>query len=173
MELHEMLSGAYAGILRTLEYTLEGLTVEDINWQPKPDSNSIGWLVWHLTRWQDVQISSFTGQEQLWIKDGWHEKWGRPADPKGTGSGMKEVDLAQFRSPDAITLLGYHKAVLERSQKYFATLKEADLDKVIEGTPFKPPPTVGMMLIITMSDGISHAGQAGYVRGMLQGMGWH
>jgi hypothetical protein len=30
-----------------------------------------------------------------------------------------------------------------------------------------------MMLIIIMSDGISHAGQAGYVRGMLHGIGWH
>ena len=173
MELHDMLSGAYGGILRVLEYTLEGLKEEDLNWQPKPDCNSIGWLVWHLTRWQDVQISNFMGQEQLWIKDGWHKKFGRLADPKDTGGGMKPADLAKFKSPDARTLLGYHKAVLERSQKYFPTLKKADLDRVIEGTPFKPPPTFGMMLIGTLSDGLQHAGQASYVRGLRQGMGWH
>jgi hypothetical protein len=173
MELHEMLSMGYGGILRTLEYTLKGLTVADLNWQPKPDCNSIGWQVWHLTRWQDVQISSFMGQEQLWIKDGWHKKWGRPADPRDTGGGMKPADLAKFKSPGVKTLLDYHKAVLERSQKYFPTLKKANLEKVIEGTPFKPPPTVGMALIMTMSDGISHAGQAGYVRGLLQGISWH
>jgi hypothetical protein len=171
--LHEMLSMGYGGILRTLDYTLKGLTKEDMNWQPKPDCNSIGWLAWHLTRWQDVQISSFMGHEQLWIKDGWHKKWGRPADPKDAGGGMKPADLAKFKSPDAKTVLGYFKTVLERSQKYFPMLKKADFDKVIEGTPFKPPPTMGMMLIGTLSDGISHAGQAGYVRGLLQGMGWH
>jgi hypothetical protein len=173
METHEILSNAYGGILRTLEYTLEGLAIDDLNWQPKPDCNSIGWLVWHLTRWQDVQISDFMGQEQLWIKDGWYKKWGRPADPKDTGGGMKPDDLAKFKSPDAGTLLAYHKAVLERSQQYFPTLKKADLDRVVEGMPFKPPPTVGMILIIIFSDGLSHAGQAGYVRGLRQGMGWH
>jgi len=172
MELHEMLSGAYGGILRALEYTLEGLTVEDINWQPKPDCNSIGWLVWHPTRFQDQQISDFMGEEQLWIKDGWYKKWGRKADPKENGGGMKPADLAKFKSPDAKTVLGYFKAVLERSQKYFPTLKKADLDKVMD-IPFKPPPTVGMMLIIILSDSLQHAGQASYVRGLRQGIGWH
>jgi hypothetical protein len=173
LELHEMLSGAYGSILKTLEYTLEGLTEEDLNWQPKPDCNSIGWLAWHLTRIQDMTIADFTGDEQLWIKDGWHKKWGRPADPQDFGNGMKPEDLAKFKSPDAKTLLAYHKTVLEKSQEFFPTLKKADLDEVLENTPFKPPPTAGMMLLIILGDGLQHAGQAAYVRGMLQGIGWH
>jgi hypothetical protein len=173
MEAQEILSNAYGGILRTLEYTLKGLTVDDLNWRPKPDCNSIGWVVWHLTRLQDMTVAGFMGQEQLWIKDGWYKKWGRPADPKDAGGGMKPEDLAKFKSPGARTLLAYHKAVLERSQEYFPTLKKADLDKVVEGVPFKPPPTVGMMLLIMLSDGLQHAGQAAYIRGMIHGMGWH
>jgi hypothetical protein len=173
MELNEMLSGAYGGIVRTLQTTLEGLTQEDMNWQPKPDCNSIGWLAWHPIRFQDIQISEFLGQEQLWINDGWYQKWGRKADPRETGGGMKPEELAKFKSPDAKTVLAYVKAVVERSQEYFKTLKKDDLDKVMENVPFKPPPTVGMMLTIILSDGLQHAGQAGYVRGMLQGMGWH
>ena len=173
METHEILSHAYGAILRTLEYTLEGLTEEDLNWQPKPDCNSIGWLVWHLTRWQDVQFSSFMGREQLWIEAGWHKKFNRPADPKDSGTGDKPEELAKFRSPDAGTLLGYQRAVLERARQYFPTLKKADLDKIVEGTPFKPPPTFGMMLVGTLSDGMQHAGQAAYIRGLRQGFGWH
>jgi hypothetical protein len=172
METKDFLSEAYGGVLRTLEHTLEGLTREDINWQPKPDCNNIGWLVWHPTRWQDVQISSLIGEEQLWIKDGWHKKFGKPADPKDTGSGDKPADLAKFRFPDAKTLLGYHRAVLERTQKYFKTLKKADLDRVIEDTPYQPPPTLGASLIGTLGDSLEHAGQAGYVRGLRQGYGW-
>jgi hypothetical protein len=171
MEIHEILSGAYGNILRTLEYTLEGLSVDDLNWQPKPDSNSIGWLAWHPTRWQDVQISSFMGEEQLWIKDGWHKKFNRPADPEDVGH-MTLGELAKFRSPDAATLLGYHQAVLARSQKFFATIQKADLDRLIEGTPFPQPPTMGTVLLMILSDGLQHAGQASYVRGMLQGLGW-
>jgi len=113
------------------------------------------------------------GADQLWIKDGWHEKFGRPADPEDHGLGHKPEDLAKFHSPDAATLLGYHQAVLARSKGYFATLKKADLDKIVEGTPFQPPPTVGMLLIGTLSDGLQHAGQASYVRGLRQGYGWH
>ena len=173
MEWYDLVSHGYGHIGRVLDYTLDGLTEEDLNWQPRPDCNSIGWLAWHLTRWQDVLISSFMGEEQLWIKDGWYEKFGRPADEKDHGLGHKADDLATFKSPDAQTLLDYHKAVMERSQGFFPTLSQEDLNQVFEGTPFTPPPTWGMMLMGTLSDGLQHAGQASYIRGMRQGMGWH
>jgi hypothetical protein len=173
MELNDMLSNGFAGILRVLEYTLEGLTPEDINWQPKPDCNSVGWLAWHPTRWQDQQISAFMGEEQLWIKDKWYQKFGRAADPKDSGGRMTPADLAKFKVPDAKTMLDYHRAVLARSQKYIAGLKKEELDKIVEGTPFPKPPTRGALLLMVMSDGLQHAGQAAYVRGMRQGMGWH
>ena len=173
MEWHEMLMGGYEGVLRTLEYTLDGLNEEDLNWQPKPDCNSIGWLAWHLTRWHDVMVSNLMKAEQLWIKEGWHQKFGRAADKEDSGMGAKAEDLAKFKSPDAETQLGYQKAVLERSRRYFPTLTPQDLDKIFEGTPFKPPPTWGMMLMGTLSDSLQHAGQAAYVRGLREGMGWH
>ena len=173
MELSDLLKSGYGNVLRVLEYTLDGLSEDDLNWQPKPDSNSIGWLCWHLTRWQDVMISGLMGEEQLWIKDGWYKKYGRKADDKDHGLGHKPEDLAGFKSPDAATLLGYQKAVLERNNRYFESVTSADLDKVFEGTRFDPPPTVGMMLMGTLSDGLQHAGQASYIRGMRQGMGWH
>jgi hypothetical protein len=173
MEWHEMLINGYEGVLRTLNYTLNGLSEDDLNWQPKPDCNSIGWLAWHLTRWHDVMVSSLMKEGQLWIKDGWHQKFGRPADEKDSGTGHEAKDLAQYTSPDAATLLGYQQAVLERSRRFFPTLSPQDLDRVFEGTPFKPPPTWGMMLMGTLSDSLQHAGQAAYIRGLRQGMGWH
>ena len=173
MEWHDMLSNGYGSVLRTLEYTLDGLNEDDLNWQPKPDCNSIGWLAWHLTRWHDVMVSNLMKAEQLWIKEGWHQKFGRAADEGDSGMGAKAEDLARYKSPDAETLLGYQKAVLERSRRYFPTLTPQDLDKIFEGTPFKPPPTWGMMLMGTLSDSLQHAGQAAYVRGLREGMGWH
>ena len=173
MDWREILTAEFERITRTLEMTLEGLTVEDLNWQPKPDSNSIGWLVWHLTRWQDTQAASFLGSEQIWMKDSWYEKFGRPADAMDSGMGHKPEDLAKFTSPDAATSLDYNRAVLEQLKELFATFSPDDLDKVVEGTPFKPPPTVGMSIVGLLSDGMQHAGQAGYVRGLRQGMGWH
>ena len=72
-----------------------------------------------------------------------------------------------------MTLIGYHQAVLAQTKSYLKSLSAADLDKVIEGTPFQQPPTVGMSIVGVLSDGMQHAGQAAYVRGLRQGMGWH
>jgi hypothetical protein len=173
MKLSDLLKFGFGNVLRVLEYTLEGQSPEALNWQPRPDCNSMGWLAWHLTRWQDVAISSFMGEEQVWIKDKWYEKFGRGADDKDHGLGHKQEDLAGFKAPDAQTLLDYQRAVLERNTRYFDTVKAADLDKKVEGTHFDPPPTIGMMLMGTLSDGLQHAGQASYIRGMREGMGWH
>jgi hypothetical protein len=132
----------------------------------------MGWLVWHLTRQQDAQIASLTGDDQLWVRDGWHAKFDRPADPRDVGFGHTPEQVAAFKSPDTKTLLEYHRAVLERSKRYFLTLSKTDLDRELNEPFFKPLPTVGVRLISIMDDAVIHAGQAAYVRGLRQGKGW-
>ena len=81
MKWYDLLTDGYIRISQVLERALNGLSVDDLKWQPHPDANSIGWLSWHLTRVQDDHVASLMGEEQLWIKDGWHAKFKRPADP--------------------------------------------------------------------------------------------
>ncbi|MFC2169535.1 DinB family protein [Acidobacteriota bacterium] len=50
MEWSDLLADGYNRLPELLESVLKGLTQEDLNWQPRHDCNSIGWLVWHLTR---------------------------------------------------------------------------------------------------------------------------
>jgi len=172
MDWKELLSDGYGRILEQLSHALKGLTQADLNWQPKPDCNSIGWLAWHLTRQQDAQISDLMGEEQLWISEKWHSKFGRPADPAIAVSGDTPEQVAAFKSPDVKTLLGYQRAVLDRSRKYFAGLTQKELDRELDEPWFKPLPTVGVRLISVMADCLMHAGQAAYVRGLRQGKGW-
>lgn len=172
MEWHDLLSDGYGRIVELLEHVLDGLTQDDLNWQPRDDCNSMGWLVWHLTRQQDAQIASLTGDDQLWVRDGWHAKFDRPADPRDVGFGHTPEQVAAFKSPDTKTLLEYHRAVLERSKRYFLTLSKTDLDRELNEPFFKPLPTVGVRLISIMDDAVIHAGQAAYVRGLRQGKGW-
>lgn len=172
MEWHDMLSDGYGRVLEVLERALDGLTEDDLNWQPRPDCNSIGWLTWHLTRGQDGQIASLMDEEQLWTRDGWHAKFGRPADAQDSGFGHTPQDVAAFKSPDTKTLLDYHRAVLERSRRYFPTLSNTDLDRELNEPWFQPLPTVGVRLISILGDNLEHAGQVGYVRGLRQGKGW-
>ena len=172
MEWNDMLADGYGRIVETMERVLNGLKQDDLNWQPSPDCNSIGWLAWHLTRQQDAQISSLMGEEQLWTKDGWYAKFDRPADPEDIGFGHTPEQVAAFKSPDVDTLLSYNRAVVERSEAYFNTLSKSDLDRELNEPWFQPLPTVGVRLISIMDDSMLHAGQAAYVRGLRQGKGW-
>jgi uncharacterized damage-inducible protein DinB len=172
MEWQEFITDVYGRTLQALERALKGLTKEDLNQQPHPDCNSMGWLAWHLTRVQDSIIASLKGEEQLWIRDKWYAKFNRPSDPKDTGGGHSSEDVAAFKSPDVETLLGYHRSVLERSKGYISGLSITDLDKQLKDPHFKTPLTVGQLLIIIISDGLQHAGQVAYLRGLLKGKGW-
>lgn len=172
MEWNDMLADGYGRIVEVLESVIKGLTEDDLNWQPHPECNSIGWLAWHLTRQQDAQVAALMGEEQLWTKDGWYAKFDRPPDPKDIGFGHTPEQVAAFKSPDVDTLLSYNRAVVERSKGYFHTLSKSDLDQELNEPCFQPLPTVGVRLISIMDDSVLHAGQAAYVRGLRQGKGW-
>jgi len=172
MEWYDLLADGYRRVLDNMERVLTGLTNDDLRWQPRHDCNTIGWLAWHLTRQQDAQISSLVGEEQLWIKDGWHSKFNRASDPKDTGFGHTPEQVSAFESPNIQTLLDYQRAVLERSINYFRTLSKTDLDRELDEPWFQPLPTIGVRLVSILGDSLLHAGQAAYVRGLKQGKGW-
>ena len=172
MEWQQLIVDGYGRVLEVLEKALDGLAQDDLNQQPNPDCNSMGWLTWHLTRVQDDHIADLMGEKQLWVSGGWHAKFNRPPNPKDIGFGHSSEDVAAFRSPDVKTLLGYHSAVLERSKRYINSLSEVDLDRELNEPWFQPLPTVGVRLISILSDDLQHAGQVAYLRGLLKGKGW-
>ena len=172
MEWRELIIDGYGRVLQVLEKALDGLPPDDLNQQPHPDSNSMGWITWHLTRVQDDHIADLIGEEQVWVRDGWYARFNRSPDPKDTGFGHSSEDVATFRLPDAEILLEYHRAVLERTKRYIATLSTTDLDRELNEPWFQPLPTVGVRLVSILSDNLQHAGQVAYLRGQLKGKGW-
>ena len=171
MEWQELLIDGYGRIEQVLAKALEGLKEEALNWQPHPDCNSMGWLAWHLTRVQDDHVAGLMGEEQLWITEGWQAKFNRPAEAKDIGFGHSSEDVAAFKSPDVKTMLGYHRAVLKRTNGYIAKLSLSELERELNEPWYQPLPTVGVRLISVMSDNLQHAGQIAYLRGLLKGRG--
>ena len=169
MEWQELICDIYERISQVMEKALDGLGVDDLNQQPNPDSNSMGWLAWHLTRVQDRAISSLIGEEQLWIKDKWASKFNRSGDPQDFGLRHSSEDLAAFKSPDVKTHLAYHRSVLEQTKRFIISLSESDLDRKVTHPVY---PTVRAHVVGTISDNLQHAGQIAYVRGLLKGKGW-
>ena len=191
MKWHELIIDSLGRVYGLLEKALDGLTPEDLNKQPWPHCNTIGWLTWHLTRWQDRSIALFMGEEQLWISDRWCEKFDRKPDPEDTGLGHTSEDVVAFKSPDVEILLGYYNAVLDRTGRYLASLTATELDRQLNDRWYGSElwfeskrwhqgksrhqglPSLGVRLVSMANDNIQHAGQVAYLRGMLKGKGWY
>ena len=172
MEGPALIADALGRVNSILHRALSGVPAETLCKMPSPDSNSMAWLAWHLTRVQDDHLSSLAGLPQLWISDGWHAKFGMPADEKETGTGHTLEQAAAFKVDSAAPLLAYNDAVYERSKAYLARLNPEDLDAVINEPQYDPPPTVGVRLVSVVSDNNQHAGQVAYLRGYFEGYGW-
>ena len=169
MKWQQLIIDSFGRVDQVLEKAQEGLILNDLNLQLRPDCNSIGWLTWHLTRAQDRAISDLMGEEQLWVKDKFYTKFNRPPNATDTGYGHHPKDLAEFKSPDVQTLMEYHHAVLERTKRYVINLSETELDREIDHPRF---PTVGARLVAVISDNLQHAGQVAYLHGLQKGKGW-
>ena len=166
MTVAELLVDGYDRIRQVVLHTLTDLSPEQLAFAPAPGANSIGWLVWHLTRVQDDHVADVAGIEQVWTSGGWFERFGLPLDPADTGYGHRPDQVSAVRVPSAQLLADYHQAVFEQSRQYLAGLSEADLARVVDES-WDPPVTLGVRLVSVLSDDLQHAGQAGYLTGLL------
>ena len=161
----QLLTDAYQRIAEVVEDAVAGLTRQQLTYRPEAEANTIGWLVWHLTRVQDDHVADAAGHEQVWTAQDWVSKFGLPFDKSATGYGQDAADVAAV-TVEAQLLLDYHAAVLAKSIEYLFGLTEADLGRIVD-TNWNPPVTLGARLVSVLSDDLQHAGQAAYLRGLL------
>ena len=97
----ELLVDAVGRIRGVVHRAVDGLTPEQLAFRLDSETNSIAWLVWHLTRIQDDHVAGVAGAEQVWTSQGWMERFGLPFDPR-------DADLARIvdRSWDPPVTLG-------------------------------------------------------------------
>lgn len=165
----QVLVDGYDRVRQEVLDTVTGLTPEQLAFAPAPGANTIGWLVWHLTRVQDDHIADVAGLEQVWTRDGWHERFALPLDSADIGYGHSPQQVSAVRVPSAQLLIDYHQAVFEQSRQYLAGLTESDLGRVVDES-WDPPVTLGVRLVSVLSDDLQHVGQAGYLTGLLSRM---
>ena len=163
----ELLVDALGRIREVVHRVVEGLTAEQLRFRVDPGANSIAWLVWHLTRIQDDHVADVAGAEQVWTSQGWVERFGLPFDPRDTGYGHRAAEVAAVRVESGELLVGYYDAVHQQTIRYVEQLTDADLARVVDRS-WDPPVTLGVRLVSVLSDNLQHAGQAAFVRGILQ-----
>jgi hypothetical protein len=163
----ELLVDAFGRIRGIVHKAVDGLTAEQLAFRVDPTANSIAWLVWHLTRIQDDHLADAFQAEQVWISQGWVERFGLPFDPRDTGYGHQADEVAAVRVDSGELLVGYYDAVHEQTTRDVDRLGDADLARIVDRS-WDPPVTLGVRLVSVIADDLQHVGQAAFVRGILQ-----
>jgi uncharacterized damage-inducible protein DinB len=166
VDVAALLTDAYSRIGEEVHAAVEGLSAEQLAFRVDPEANSIGWLVWHLTRVQDDHVAGVAGTEQVWTAQGWAERFDLPFPVRSIGYGHSPDEVGQVRVESPELLTGYYDAVAARSTEFLGGLTEADLDRVVDEA-WDPPVTLGVRLVSVVDDCAQHAGQAAFVRGIV------
>jgi uncharacterized damage-inducible protein DinB len=159
----ELLADAFGRVQETVHEAVEGLSEGQLTARLDDDANSIAWLCWHLARVQDDHVADAFGVEQVW--PGFADRFGLPFGPGATGYGHSSRQVALVRVSGEL-LTGYHDAVHDQTIALVAAVTDADLPRVVDER-WNPPVTLGVRLISVISDGLQHAGQAAFIRGIL------
>jgi hypothetical protein len=166
MRANEVLLDLYGRLPELVHGAVDGLTVDQLTTPPPGGDNHIGWLVWHIARVLDHQLCEVNGETQLWVSGDWPGRFGTDPDANNLGYGHTPEQVAGVRPESPDVLIDYFDAVYERTVPYLRGLSDDDLDRVVDKN-WDPPVTLGVRLVSLGDDGLQHAGQAAYLRGML------
>jgi hypothetical protein len=113
--------------LDALKKAVDGLTPAELRWQPTPASNFISWIVWQMARLEDRWLNRVLRSDvELWIRDGWHEKFRMSKDAHGIGE--TEAQVRAIPEVAMSDLLTYFDAVRQSTLAYLERMSSADLE---------------------------------------------
>ena len=167
MELSALLLEVYGRVPPLVGEAVDGLTPDQLTWAPTKGANTIAWLAWHLVRVQDHHVSELVDEQQLWVTGPWAAGFGLDPDPHNTGYGHDAADVASVRPQSADAITGYLDAAHARTESFVRGLDASALDRIVDRR-WDPPVTMGVRLVSIADDCLQHAGQAAYVRGLLE-----
>jgi hypothetical protein len=160
----ELLRDSFTRLIEHVDELTDGLTDEMAAYRPTPQANSIGWLIWHSARVQDVQVCDIAKRADLWTRDGWVDRFGLDLARDDTGFGHTADAVAKVRA-SAELLAGYYHAVHDMTLEFVETLSDPDLERVVDRR-WDPPVTASARLVSIVDDCAQHLGQAAYLRGI-------
>lgn len=163
MTLNEFITDALEKENGFLLEALDGLSPDALAWQPAPGANSIGWILWHMVRVEDMWIQFFAQfKPELWESDGWNDKFGLPTRDNGFGHTAEQVN--NFPRLDLAEFLQYRAAVREATLAYLGTLTPHDMDNVPRER--RPDMSLGGMFRQIIGEMYQHVGHIAYLRGL-------
>jgi hypothetical protein len=146
---HAMVHSAemsHAGLWSFEDETLAGLTDEQMRQIPPNFEHSIAWLIWHLTRIEDVTMNLLAaGSMQVMLKEGWLEKM--KISDRDTGNGMVVEQVERIsKNIDLETLRAYRLCVGRRTREIVKHLQPEQMKKKVDATRLQQITSEGAVL---------------------------
>lgn len=110
---------------------LEGLEQAEFRKIPEGQEHSLAWIVWHLSRIEDVTMNLLVdGRDQVFERGGWQEKTRSPIKHTGNGTGLEVVE-AVSAAVDISALRAYRAAVGLATQEIVQSLTLSDFKRKV------------------------------------------
>jgi hypothetical protein len=154
-----------------LQGLITNLNENDIYWQPGPEANSIGWIVWHMLRVEDMWIQFFSQKQiEVWESGNWHIRFG--LQKRETGFQHTPEQVNNFPHLPIELVLEYGEIVRNNTLDYLKHMQYEDFHV----TPWSDKPSMWWhdfsildMLNQLMGELYQHLGQIAYILGLKNG----
>ena len=167
MQISDLVEASLANVSRTTNRVLKDLTQQELAWCAKEDCNPIGFLYFHMARFEDgFMLEKVLGKKSLWESQKWYEKMNMPVEENAGGYSAEK--LAKFKVPDIKVLQAYYEAVRSELLPALKMIDSSQLDRIIT-TP-RGDVTAGAMLSKAIVHQAEHAGEMSYIRGLQKGI---
>lgn len=161
----DILLDSLGRVRETVHGLLDDVPEEHLTEPPAPGTNTIAWLVWHLTRVVDEHVADAFDVDVVWTTGGWYDRFALPFPASAHGYGMSYDDVLRVRA-GAADLRGYLDAAFEVADEQLRGVSDGDLDRIVDES-WDPPVTLGVRLVSMINDATQHVGQAAYAAGIL------
>lgn len=168
MELKEYLLIEFQGLEHGIKRATDGLKHAEICWRPGNGCNSIGLILYHLARSEDMFVQTRLRQTtEVWEAGKYWEPLNVPKDEAGAHYTPEQVN--SFPVSDLPETMKYYDIVRAETVKYIESLKPEDFDrKIVMGGPFGEMPAAAILSLV-VSHSSQHIGEISYLRGLQRG----
>ena len=157
------------------ELLLQGLTPEQLSWQPADHDTSIIFAVWHAYRAEDDLVHGMVMQRpSVFVSQNWAERL--PVKETGItpfGNGLTREQIGRIRL-DAGAIIEYAKAVGESVAEYLGALSDAEAAAEISLPFFKDVypgfdvlSRVETIAFFSIGHTLEHLGEVQFIKGLL------
>lgn len=152
-----------------LENALDGLTEDELRFQPALHANFIEWIVWHMARVEDRWVNLVLRQDQdIWVKRGWYARFGMTPDDYGREDTAEK--MRAMPKTDINGMMRYYKEAREITLSHLDAMTEDDLATVYSHPRRELDVTGAWVLGHILVEEAQHLGQIAYLRGMMRGL---